>query len=69
VAEDFPGYTPELNPDEHVWGWTKYGRLANLAAADTDALWDAAVEQLVELKYRRDLLHSFVKKTTLPLHL
>ena len=32
VAEDFPGYVPDLNPDEGVWGWTKYGRLANLAA-------------------------------------
>jgi transposase len=69
VAEDFPGYTPELNPDEHVWGWTKYGRLSNLAADNTDALWDAAVEQLVELKHRPDLLHSFIKKTTLPLRL
>ena len=35
VAETLPGYAPELNPDEGVWGWTKYGRLANLAAAHT----------------------------------
>ena len=69
VAEDFPGYTPELNPDEYVWGWTKYGRLANLAANDTDALWDVVVEQLIELKYRPRLLHSFIKKTKLPLRL
>src|SRR6266852_3839379 len=69
VAEDFPGYTPELNPDEHVWGWTKYGRLANLAAMNTDALWDAVVEQLIELKYRPRLLNSFIKKTKLPLRL
>src|SRR5262249_15709525 len=34
VVEDFPGYVPDLNPDEGVWGWTKYGRLANLAAHD-----------------------------------
>ena len=40
VAEDFPGYAPDLNPDEGVWGWTKYGRLANLAAKDKDELWD-----------------------------
>ena len=32
VAEDFPGYAPDLNPDEEVWSWTKYGRLCNLAA-------------------------------------
>src|SRR5262245_46552571 len=24
VTAKFPGYTPELNPDEGVWGWTKY---------------------------------------------
>ena len=35
VAETLPGYAPELNPDEGVWGWTKYGRLANLAASNT----------------------------------
>jgi transposase len=66
VAEDFPGYTPELNPDEHVWGWTKYGRLSNLAAPNTDDLWDVVVEQLVELKYRHPLLASFIRKTRLP---
>jgi hypothetical protein len=27
VAETLPAYTPELNPDELVWGWSKYGRL------------------------------------------
>jgi transposase len=69
VAEDFPGYTPELNPDEHVWGWTKYGRLSNLAAADTEVLWDAVVEQLVELKHRPNLLASFIEHTSLPLQL
>ncbi len=67
VVEDFPGSTPELNPDEHVWGWTKYGRLPNLAAMNTDDLWDAVVEQLIELKYRPNMLTSFIKKTRLPL--
>jgi transposase len=28
VCEDFPGYVPDLNPVEGVWGSTKYGRLA-----------------------------------------
>ena len=52
VAEDFPGYVPDLNPDEGVWGWTKYGRLANLAAEDKYELWDRArparINRLVE---------------------
>jgi transposase len=67
VVEDFPGYAPEFNPDEQVWGWTKYGRLSNLAAADTEVLWDAVVEGLVELKHRPDLLASFIEHTGLPL--
>jgi transposase len=66
VAEDFPGYVPDLNPDEGVWGWTKYGRLANLAASDKDELWDRVVDELVEVKFRPDLLRGFVRQTGLP---
>jgi hypothetical protein len=69
VVEDFPGYTPELNPDEGVWGWSKYGQLANLAAEDTDELRDHVIDRLVELKYQPDLLASFIEQTKLPLRL
>src|SRR4051794_28504168 len=47
VAEDFPGYVPDLNPDGGVWGWARYGRLANLAPNDEDELWDRVVDELV----------------------
>jgi transposase len=66
VAEDFPGYVPDLNPDEGVWGWTKYGRLANLAAEDRDWLWDSVCEELVTVKHRPDLLRAFIRQTELP---
>jgi transposase len=66
VAEDFPGYVPDLNPDEGVWGWTKYGRLANLAADNKDALWDRVVEELITVKHRPDLLRGFIQETRLP---
>ncbi len=66
VAEDFPGYVPDLNPDEGVWGWAKYGRLANLAANDKDELWDRVVDELVEVKFRPDLLRGFIRQTGLP---
>jgi transposase len=66
VAEDFPGYVPDLNPDEGVWGWTKYGRLANLAANDKDELWDRVVGELIEVKFRPDLLRGFIRQTGLP---
>lgn len=66
VAEDFPGYVPDLNPDEGVWGWAKYGRLANLAANDKDELWDHVVDELITVKHRPDLLRGFIKQTGLP---
>lgn len=66
VVEDFPGYAPDLNPDEGVWGWAKYGRLANLAADDADQLWDAVVEELAEAAGRPNLLRGFVRQTGLP---
>jgi transposase len=67
VAEDLPAYAPQLNPDEWVWGWTKYGRLANLAAWDADQLWDWVVDALVELKFRPDLLNAFIHNADLSL--
>jgi hypothetical protein len=39
VAEDLPGYAPELNPDELVWCWVKYGRLCTYAAPDPPPHW------------------------------
>src|SRR5580704_17289135 len=66
TAEDFPGYVPDLNPDEGVWGWAKYGRLANLAAEDADELWGWVTDELVEVKHRPDLLKAFIRQTKLP---
>lgn len=69
VTHRLPAYAPELNPDELVWSWTKYGRLANLAAPDTDALWDAVLDELLYLHKHPDLMTSFIHQTGLPLTL
>lgn len=66
VAGDFPGYVPELNPDEGAGGWTKDGRLANLAAADTQQLRESITGELKRLKQRPDLLRAFLRQTRLP---
>jgi transposase len=67
VAETLPAYAPELNPDELVWGWSKYGRLANLAAADTGWLRDYIFGELIDLKSQPHLLNSFIRHTELSL--
>jgi transposase len=67
LTEKLPAYAPELNPDELVWNWTKYGRLANLAAENTDCLAEHVIDELIYLKQHPELLASFVRKTELPL--
>jgi hypothetical protein len=66
VAEDFPGYVPDLNPDEGVWGWTKYARLANLTPHTKQELHDQVVDQLAIAKRRPGLLRGFIRQTGLP---
>jgi transposase len=65
VTETLPGYAPELNPDEGVWGWTKYGRLANLAAANTADLQERITREFATLKSNRWLLDSFIQEADL----
>ncbi len=67
VAEGFPGYMPDLNPDEGVWGYTKYGRLANFAPANHQELRDRVENELRTLKRQAYFLYHFIENTDLPL--
>jgi hypothetical protein len=49
-----------------VWGWTKYGRLSNLAAWDTEELWDHLAETLIDLKCHPQRLHAFLQHARIP---
>ncbi len=69
VAEDFPGYMPDLNPDEGVWGYTKYGRLANFAPANAQELRQRVEAELQDLKRHAYFLYRFIEHTNLPLQL
>jgi transposase len=69
VTEDFPGYAPDANPDEGVWGWTKYHRLPNFAPVDLNELRSRLVTELSSLSERRDLLASFIRHAKIPLRL
>jgi transposase len=66
LVEDFPGYVPQLNPDEWVWGWTKYARLSNLAAWHSDELWDHVVMALIDLKFQPKMLNVFLEEAGIP---
>jgi transposase len=68
-TEDFPGYAPDANPDEGVWGWTKYHRLPNFAPEGLDELRSRLVKELSSLGRRRDLLASFIRHAKIPLRL
>jgi transposase len=68
-TERLPAYAPEMNPDELVWAWTKYGRLGNLAAQHTDWLRDYIISEFTYIQEHPDLMASFIEKTKLPLRL
>ena len=59
-TEKFPGYAPELNPDEQVWSHVKYARLANFVPADSNDLRRHVQNELKRIKRDPDLLRSFV---------
>jgi transposase len=67
AAEDLPGYAPELNPDELVWCWTKYGRLSNYAAPGVGELRRSVEAELGYLRDHPYALLDFIDHTELPL--
>jgi transposase len=69
VTEDFPGYAPDANPDEGVWGWTKYHRLPNYAPESTHALRFRLWAEFSTLGRRPALLASFIRHAGIPLRL
>ena len=66
TVEYLPGYAPDLNPVEAVWGWLKYGKLANFVPADVHELDDWVIEYLVPLKCDPDLLRAIWDGSELP---
>ena len=64
-----PKYAPELNPADKVWAHVKYGRLANYAPRTLDDLRNTVKSELVLMKKRTDLLHSFIRRAGLDIKL
>jgi hypothetical protein len=64
--ELLPPYAPELNPVEQVWGWLKFGQLANFVPEGLPDLDDEIIERLVELKFDPGLLRNLWEASDLP---
>ena len=65
----YPGYAPDANPDEGVWGWAKYHRPPSFAAEDMAQLRLRLASELSSLGQRPDLLASFIRHAKIPLRL
>lgn len=66
-VERLPGYAPELNPIEYLWGYAKNNELANLAPKD---LWELSAEAKKALRKIRRMprcIRAFWAQSTLDL--
>lgn len=66
-VERLPGYAPELNPIEYLWGYAKNNELANLAPKD---LWELSAEAKKALRKIRRMprcIRAFWTQSTLNL--
>ena len=61
----FPGYSPELNPDEWVWAHLKKHELASYAPQDVEELSRELRRAVVRMRVRPKLIRSFVAATHL----
>jgi hypothetical protein len=56
-----PGYAPELNPVELIWGYIKTNPLANFAPVELDELFDQTYFATAAITNDDVLLRSFIK--------
>jgi transposase len=65
--ESLPGYAPDLNPTELVWGSIKSGELANLCADTIGEVTDLAEEGLDRISTDATLCFAFLRHSGLSL--
>ncbi len=66
-VERLPGYAPELNPIEYLWGYAKGNDLANFAPKDLLELSRAARKALTRARKVNRCLRAFWIQSTLSL--
>lgn len=65
VLEFLPGYAPELNPTEYIWGYLKQQELPNLCPKNLWELGSIARRALRRIRRRPMLVRSFWKQAGL----
>jgi transposase len=56
--ERFPGYAPDLNPQEHVWNLLKRRELKNLCCRDLAQPGQELILAKERLRHRREILQN-----------
>ena len=65
VVEYLPGYAPELNPVEYIWGYWKQHELPNFCPRELWTLSHRASQALRRMRHRPHLVDSFWKQAEL----
>lgn len=63
--ERLPGYAPDLNPDEGVWGYLKSVEMGNLCCHDLGQLRYELRKAIARLRHKTDVLQSFFRQAHL----
>ena len=58
-----PSYSPELNPDEHVWAYLKAHQLKSHQAQTTKELKQLVKRKMQGIQRKNSLVHSFFMKS------
>lgn len=66
-VEYLPGYAPELNPVEYIWGYWKQHALPNVCAKDYWGLDETARRTLKRMRRRPRLITAFWQQAELSL--
>jgi len=67
AIERLPGYAPELNPVEYIWGYWKHHELPNFCPRDFGQLSAQARRALLRMRRRPRLVQSFWHQAKLSL--
>jgi len=56
--EQFPGYAPDLNPDEGIWNYLKRVELGNVCCRDLEHLHQELIRARERLRHKKEIIRS-----------